>query len=312
MTAPGPSPSPSPAPIDGWLAVFPSMAPLREQLVRGASSEAPLLVVGEPGVGRSTLARALHAASRRAAGPLVELDVGSVPVDLFESELFGHRAGSFTGAARDRRGRVAEAEGGTLVLDRVEELPIEIQPKLLRLLAERVYAPLGGREIAADVRFVSVASEDLDRRVARGDFREDLYYRLEVIAFEVPPLRRRAGDLAVAAPAILEDLRRRYGRGELRLAEEDLDWMRGYSWPGNLRQLRNLLERAVVLQQQGELRVARPGEGSRERPGTLHEVEARAIRDALSYTRGHQGRAAELLGISRKGLWEKRKRHRIP
>jgi DNA-binding NtrC family response regulator len=312
VTAPGSSAPPDAGPIDGWLAAFPSMAPLRAQLVRGAASEAPLLVVGEPGVGRTSLARALHAASGRAGGPLVEVDVGSVPVELFESELFGHRAGSFTGAARDRRGRLAEAEGGTLLLDRVEELPIEIQPKLLRLLAERVYAPLGGRDTAADVRFLSVASEDLAERVARGDFREDLFYRLEVIAFEVPPLRRRAGDLAVAVPAILEDLRRRYGRGELRLAEEDLGWMLQHPWPGNLRQVRNLLERAVVLQQEGELRVEHPREAAQEQPRTLEEVEVESIRRALSFTRGHQGRAAELLGISRKGLWEKRKRHGIP
>jgi len=300
-------------PIEAWLAgAFPSMSPLREQLRRGARSEAPLLIVGEPGVGRSSLARALHAASRRAAGPLVEVDVGSVPVELFESELFGHVAGAFTGAERERIGRIGEAQEGTLLLDRVEELPIDVQPKLLRFLSERVYSPLGGRERGADVRVMAVGSHDLTLRVERGDFRQDLFYRIEVIAFEIPPLRRRLQDLRAAIPSVLEDLRRRYGRNELTIIEEDLAWMLEHSWPGNLRQVRNLLERSAVLQRDGVLRLDRPGATSDERPSTLEESERAAILRALSYTRGHQGRAAELLGISRKGLWEKRKRYGIP
>jgi DNA-binding NtrC family response regulator len=300
-------------PIDAWLAaICPSMSPLRTQLERASRSAAPLLIVGEPGVGRTSLARALHASSRRSAGPLVEVDVGSIPVDLFESELFGHVAGSFTGADRDRTGRIGDAEGGTLLLDRVEELPIGVQPKLLRFLAERVYVPLGGRETGADVRVLAIGAHDLATRVKRGRLREDLYYRLEVIAFEIPPLRRRPQDLRAAVASMLEDLRQRYGRAELAVGETDLRWMLESPWPGNLRQVRNLLERAAVLQSDGQLRLQRAGAGGEERPASLEDVERGAIVRALAYTRGHQGRAAQLLGISRKGLWEKRKRLGIP
>jgi len=300
-------------PIEAWLdGAFPSMAPLREQLRRGARSDAPLLIVGEPGVGRTSLARALHSASPRATRALVEVDVGSIPVELFESDLFGHVAGAFTGAERERIGKIGAALGGTLLLDRVEELPISVQPKLLRFLSERVYSPLGGRETSSDLRVLAVASHDLALRVERGDFRRDLFHRLEVIAFEIPPLRRRPGDLEAALPTLLDDLSRRYGRAELAIAEEDLRWMLEHAWPGNLRQVRNLLERAAVLQGEGVLRLARPVAAADECPRTLEETERAAIVQALSYTRGHQGKAAALLGISRKGLWEKRKRHGIP
>jgi DNA-binding NtrC family response regulator len=285
---------------------------------RAAASEAPVLLLGESGSGRSTLARALHAASRRAAGPLVEVDVASLPSSLFESEIFGYRAGAFTGADRAIEGRVARAEGGTLVLDQIEELPLAVQGKLLRLLAERRYAPLGGGEVDADVRFVATASEDLPLRVARGAFRQDLFYRLEVLAFRLPPLRERQADLPAIAAHLLADLGERFGHSGLTLAPGALAWFRDYSWPGNLRELRNLLERCLVMSAGGThaplspLDPAPPAEAIEIRPRPLVEMEQEAIRRALAYTRGNQREAAELLGISRKALWEKRKRYGIP
>ena len=289
---------------------FPVLAESLRGAERAAASEAPVLILGEPGSGRSTLARAIHGAGPRAAGPLVEVDPGAVPSTLFESEFFGYRAGAFTGAEGGNAGRVARAEGGTLLLDHVEELPLAVQPKLLRLVAERRYAPLGGPEVEASVRFLAIGAEDLRRRVAREAFRADLYYRLEVLAFRVPPLRERRADLPAVLDALLADLGERFGRPDAALAPAARAWMLEHSWPGNLRQLRNVLERGLILAAEGPIDPPPTAAGVAEtRPRTLLEVEKEQIRHALAYTRGHQGRAAELLGISRKALWEKRKRY---
>lgn len=309
----GEAPPPRPVlTLDRLLGDFPALAAALGGLRRAAATDAPVLILGEPGTGRTTLARALHAAGPRAGGPLVELDPGAVPAGLLESELFGHRAGAFTGAHATRPGRLGHAAGGTLVLDHVEELPLAAQPKLLRLLSERRYTPLGGEERRADVRFVAVGPPDLATRVERGAFREDLFYRLEVLAFHLPPLRRRSGEIDRIAAHLLADLGERFGR-RAELAPEALEWMARHPWPGNLTQLRNLLERELVLAAEGEtLRPEPPGDLAGPVPRPLDEVEAEEIRRALAYTRGHQGRAAELLGISRKALWAKRKRHGIP
>jgi DNA-binding NtrC family response regulator len=316
----------------------PALAGSLRGVERAAATDVPVLLLGEPGSGRSSLARALHAASARAAGPLVEVDPGALPSALFESELFGYRAGAFTGAAAASAGRVARAAGGTLVLDHVEELPLASQPKLLRLLAEQRYAPLGGEEVAAEARFVAIGPEDLAERVARGAFRADLYYRLEVVAFRVPPLRERREDLPALLDTMLADLGERFGRPGLELAPAARAWMLEHAWPGNLRQLRNSLERGLILggpetsptARAGAARRLAPGEraaaidppqqpewtadpdASGQPPPPLVEIEKEHIRATLAYTRGHQGRAAALLGISRKALWEKRRRYGIP
>lgn len=278
---------------------------------RAAASEAPVLIAGEPGTGRSLLAQLLHRASGRAAGPLIEADLAAIPSELFESELFGHRAGAFTGAVESHPGRVGRADGGTLVLDHIEEIPLGSQPKLLRLLAEGRYTPLGGAERSTDLRLVSIGSVDLGERVERGDFRRDLYYRLEVLAFRLPALRERLGDLEVLVEGLLADICRRLDRPMPELAPAALDWMRAYHWPGNLRQLRNVLERAVVLPTEGPI-APQPPDDLEAPPRRLEEVEREEIEKALAYTRGHQGKAARLLGISRKTLWEKRRRYGLP
>jgi DNA-binding NtrC family response regulator len=293
------------------LGDFPVLAePLRGAL-RAAATEAPVLLLGEPGSGRSTVARALHGASPRAAGPLVEVDPGVVPGTLFESEFFGYRAGAFTGAEQAGEGRVARAQGGTLVLDHIEELPLPAQPKLLRLIAEKRYAPLGGREVEADVRFIAIGPGDLPRRVETESFRADLFYRLEVLTFRLPALRERRAELPRILDLLLADLAFRFGVPQPVVAPRALSWMLEHAWPGNLRQLRNVLERALVMGEGGALDPP-PEAGGEGRPRTLLEVEKEEIRRALAFSRGHQGRAAELLGISRKALWEKRKRYGIP
>lgn len=298
----------APAAFDAFLRAGPSLRPLYEQIARAARSEAPILILGPAGSGRSTLARAVHEASDRRDGPLVEVDVAAIPSTLFESELFGHRPGAFSGADRAAVGRVARAEGGTLLLDRVEELPLASQPKLLRLLAERRYTPLGGGDLAADVRFVAVGSADLDRRVRDRTFRSDLYFRLEVLPFALPGLDERRQDLPAVLEYFLADLGERTGRHPLRLSDRALGWMLDYGWPGNLRQVRNVIERALVESPAATV-LDPPAPADRSgRPVSLAEMEQRQIEAALAYTRGHQGKAAALLGISRKTLWEKRKR----
>jgi DNA-binding NtrC family response regulator len=302
----------APAAFDAFLRAGPSLRPLYEQIGRAAASEAPILILGPPGSGRSSLARAVHEASQRRDGPLVEVDIAAIPSSLFESEFFGHRPGAFTGADRGNPGRVARAEGGTLLLDRVEELPLASQPKLLRLLAERRYTPLGGGDREADVRFVAVGAEDLEHRVRRRAFRSDLYFRLEVLTFAIPGLAARRKDLPTVLDHFLADLGARSGRPPLRLSDRARRWMLDFGWPGNLRQVRNVLERALVESPEGAVLDPPPPADPSGRPASLAEVEKRQIEAALAYTRGHQGRAAAMLGISRKTLWEKRKKLDLP
>lgn len=289
----------------------PDLARALSGIRRAAAAESPVLLLGEPGSGRSTLARALHEASPRRTGPRIDVDPGAVPLDLLESDLFGHRPGAFTGATKARAGRVERAAGGTLVLDHVEELPLSVQPKLLRLLSDLRFAPLGGRERRANVRFVAIGVDDLPWRVEQGAFRQDLYYRLDVLAFRIPPLRQRRADMPALLDTLLDDLGERFERPGLTLSDRARVWMQRHSWPGNLRQLRNLLERELVLARGNRLDPP-PPEGREQVPQSLLDLERQAIRQALAYTRGHQGEAAELLGISRKALWQKRKRYGIP
>jgi len=305
--------SPS-TPSSAFSALFhhtPSLESFLGSARRAALSEAPILILGEPGTGRSTLARGLHAISGRSQGPLVEVDISAIPCTLFESELFGFRAGAFTGAELSVDGRVERARGGSLLLDHVEDIPQDAQPKLLRILAEKRFAPLGGQDRIADVRFLGIASEDLPERVTQGSFRQDLFYRLEVATLRLPPLRERRSDLEFLTDFFLGDLEQRFGTDSLEVTPGAQSWMQEYSWPGNLRELRNVLERALITQGAGPLDPPCP-DRREGRPEPLHEVEKRQILRALAYTRGHQGKAAKLLGISRKTLWEKRRRYEIP
>ena len=301
----------SAGPISDLYASTPSLSAFLDGAVRAARSEAPILILGEPGSGRSTLARGLHAVSRRSQGPLVEIDISAIPCTLFESEVFGHLAGAFTGADQTLPGRVARADGGSLLLDHVEDIPLASQPKLLRVVAEKRFAPLGGAEREADVRFLGIASEDLPERVAQGGFRRDLFYRLEVVTLRLPPLREHREDFESLTRFFLDDLGRRFGRGDLELSVAAREWMEEYPWPGNLRELRNVLERALITQDGARLDPPCPDrQGGRPEP--LEEIEKRHILRALAFTRGRKGEAADLLGISRKTLWEKRRRYEIP
>jgi DNA-binding NtrC family response regulator len=299
---------------------------------RVASSSCTVLVSGESGTGKELFVAALHEASPRANGPFVAINCGAVPEALIESELFGHAKGAFTGAHAQRRGRVAEAEGGTLFLDEIGELPLSMQVKLLRLLQQREYSPVGdSRTLKCDIRVVVATHRDLEQEVAEGRFREDLYYRLNVIHVLVPALRERKSDLGALVEHFLRVCSERAGRDDLTgFTPDALDALIAYDWPGNVRELENTVERAALLSigpmiglgdlpprvrsqpsfPQAAQSHALPGEGLDLR-ATVERYENNLIRQAMERTGGNKNRAAQLLHMNRTTLVEMIKRKRI-
>ena len=226
----------------------PAIVELRATVAKVARSQAPVYIAGESGVGKELVARTIHADGARAGGPFVPVNCGAIPGELMESEFFGHRKGSFTGAHADKAGLFQAADGGTLFLDEVAELPLPMQVKLLRAIQEKSIRPVGASaEVPVDVRILSATHKDLAALVAEGKFRHDLYYRINVIELRVPPLRERGGDLPGLAEAILQRLAATHGRPTPALGEDALAALRAYPFPGNVRELENILERALAL-----------------------------------------------------------------
>ena len=296
-------------------------------LFRAAPTPATILILGESGTGKSVAARAVHERSSVAEKPLVTVSCPSLSKELLESELFGHTKGSFTGAVKDQWGKVKVADGGTLFLDEIGELPLEIQPKLLRLLQEREYERLGDHKTyKANVRVIAATNRDLAKAVEDGEFREDLYYRLNVITVEMPSLRSRPCDLAKFAHSYVEFFAKQIGRKLEGFSKEALACIQQYDWPGNLRELRNAIERAVILAETNEVRpkdlpldVGKPnsattgGSGGTVRVGgafSLEELESEHIRRIVASTESLTA-AAELLGIDQATLYRKRKKMAI-
>ena len=282
---------------------------------KAADSEASVLLLGESGTGKSTLARALHHRSPRRGGAFVTVSCPSLSRELLESELFGHVKGAFTGAHAETRGRVAAADGGTLFLDEIGELPLEIQSKLLRLLQEKEYERVGeSKPRRANIRVLSATNRDLARAVREGKFREDLFYRLNVISVRLPSLRERAKDIERLALLHLEDLGARSGKPARQFSPAAIDAIRRYPWPGNLRELRNVIERAVILSDGGQIGVedlsesiTTPSDIRLGGPFDLEKIEAEHIRRLVENT-PTLDEAARVLGVDPATLYRKRKK----
>jgi NtrC-family two-component system response regulator AlgB len=302
----------------------PVMRAVMDVLMRAAKSTASVLILGESGTGKSVAARALHEQSHFRDNPFVTVSCPALSKELLESQLFGHVRGSFTGALRDHWGKVKAAEGGTLFLDEIGDLPLEIQPKLLRLLQEKEYERVGETITRrSDVRIVAATNRDLKKRVAEGAFREDLYYRLNVITVEMPPLRARPRDVLRFAEHYVRHCAVQFARKVEGFTDEAADCIRRYSWPGNLRELRNTIERAVILAPDtmitaadlpAEIRQNLAGPGvANDAPlhagamVSLQSLEEQHIRRVLEVT-ASMNEAAEILGIDQATLYRKRKK----
>jgi transcriptional regulator with GAF, ATPase, and Fis domain len=246
--------------LSGEMAIIgqcPAMKQLGRDIRRVGETDASVLIIGETGVGKELIARAIHALSSRSSIPMVCLNCAALPENLVESELFGHKKGAFTGATAEREGRFALADGGTLMLDEIGELPLNVQSKLLRTLQEGIYEPLGGDgPLTTDVRIIAATHRDLAEMVAEGMFREDLYFRLNVFPIEIPPLRDRGDDILLLANEFLSKLARQLGRRVHEFGPSDLAILKDYDWPGNVRELQNTIERALIISSTSEIDLA--------------------------------------------------------
>jgi two-component system, NtrC family, response regulator AlgB len=310
----------SPAPILEFGS--PAMRESMDILLRAAKTPASILITGESGTGKGVLARAVHQHSHLSDKPLVTISCPSLSRELLESEMFGHVKGAFTGALRDHWGKVKEAAGGTLFLDEIGDLPGEIQPKLLRLLQEREYERVGENITRhSEVRIIAATSRDLKKQIAAGAFREDLYFRLNVIVVEMPPLRERGGDLLCFAGYFLKYFAARCRQNITGFSIEAAACIRAYPWPGNLRELRNAIERAVIMARSGQIAPqdfpteVRNGGGARAcsdlpqigSPISMEKLEEMHLRKVLENTQCVTD-AAAILGIDRATLYRMRKR----
>jgi DNA-binding NtrC family response regulator len=297
----------------GVVAESPGMKRVLSLLSRAARVDSAVLIRGESGTGKELLARALHAGGARQKGPFVAVNCSAIPEALLESQLFGHRRGAFTDAREDQTGLFQQAEGGTLFLDEIGDMPPALQAKLLRVLQEREIRPLGATSsIAVDVRVVAATHRDLEAMCASGQFRQDLYYRLNVITLRIPPLRERPSDIVPLVAHFLDKHASRMGRAGLTVSREAMDSLRAHSWPGNVRELENVIERAVVLGQNPVIAPSDLSEGMTH-PATdivtdvrsLSAVEREEIIRALRSVSGNKTAAARLLGLDRKTLYRK-------
>jgi two-component system response regulator PilR (NtrC family) len=310
--------------LDNIIGSSPAMEKLKQTVRTVASTASTVLIHGESGTGKELVARAVHICSPRATDPFVSVNCGAFPETLLESELFGYLKGAFTGANQNKRGLFEVAGGGTIFLDEISEMTLAMQVKLLRVLQERTVRPVGGTsEIPIDVRVIAATNRDLDKAVAENSFREDLYYRLNVIPIRVPNLRERREDIPLLANHFLKKYAAAARRSILRVNQNSLDALCGYEWPGNVRQLENTVERAVALEKTDELHVELPAEKAKARAaavgasgggsdiapgevlpqgvgmeGYVANIERSLLQNALDHSHGVQTKAADLLGIS--------------
>lgn len=297
------------------------MKALRQQLKLMAGTNGRVLIYGESGTGKELVAHAIHRSSQRFNGPFVEVNCAAIPEDLIENELFGSRRSNGDGIADYKIGKFQKAHCGTLFLDEVGDMSLKTQAKVLRALDEHRFEPIGApQSIQVDVRVIAATNKNLEKEIERGNFREDLFYRLNVIPFTVPPLRERAEDIPLLADHFLREFTRAYGRKSKDLSPDAIEALTQYSWPGNVRELRNLMERLVILHPQGRVETRHlsldsgrraPADRGNAYFGSLHDVKEAAERDyilrKLDETGGNVTHAAELLGLERSNLYRKMK-----
>jgi two-component system nitrogen regulation response regulator NtrX len=298
------------------------MKALRQQIALMAATNGRVLIFGESGTGKELVAHAIHAQSLRNDEMFVEVNCAAIPEDLIESELFGHRMGSFSGAATDKEGKFQKAHGGTLFLDEIGDMSLKTQSKVLRTLDEQRFTPVGSEEpITVDARVIASTNKDLEEEISIGNFREDLFYRLNVIPFSVPPLRERKEDVPLLARHFLKEFSATYGRRPREITDDAVDTLMRYSWPGNVRELRNVIERIVIMNPTTSKfdrkhlppLVHRDGSRRTSTPefSTLHQARAAYERDyilkKLDENHGNVSRTAEVLGLERSHLYRKMK-----
>jgi two-component system nitrogen regulation response regulator NtrX len=297
-----------------------AMGQLLEQVAMAAPTNGRVLIYGENGTGKELVARTIHMRSRRMKGPFIEVNCAAIPEELIESELFGHMKGAFTGAVSDRRGKFELADGGTLFLDEIGDMSVKTQAKVLRALQEQVVEPVGGTSsVKVDVRVIAATNKDLPSEIRAGHFREDLYFRLNVIPIFVPPLRDRDSDIPLLAEHFMAEFAREYGRRPKKLDAGAATGLRSYRWPGNVRELRNVIERLMIMVPGDTITVADLGfldlaiAAAPETPGAppvpLHEARDRFEREyilrALAAQNGNISRTADALGVERSNLYRK-------
>jgi two-component system nitrogen regulation response regulator NtrX len=299
-----------------------TMRELRTQIAMAAPTNGRVLIYGENGTGKELVARSVHALSRRRGGPFIEVNCAAIPEELIESELFGHVKGAFTGAVSDRRGRFEAADGGTIFLDEIADMSLKTQAKVLRVLQEQVVDPVGGASsVRVDVRVIAATNKDLPGEIRANRFREDLYFRLNVIPVFVPPLRDRDEDVPLLADHFMQELAREYGRRPKRLDGGALATLRRYTWPGNVRELRNVIERLLIMVSgetigvehlaflDGQATIAAPSVDAAGELVPLHEARERFERDyilrTLAAQHGNISRTADVLGVERSNLYRK-------
>jgi DNA-binding NtrC family response regulator len=318
------------APPGTLIGTSPAMVAVYKTVARVAPTNSTVLILGESGTGKELIARALHQHSPRARSPFVTVDCGTLTETLLESELFGHVRGAFTGAVADKKGVFEQAQGGTCFLDEIGDISLNMQAKLLRVLQEHEVRRVGGKEwVKVDVRVVAATNKDLMDLVRQGGFRQDLYYRLHVVSLHLPALRERPEDIPALATHFLRHYSQQSGKPLIAIAEEAMDYLRAYPWPGNIRELENVIERAVALSSQpsvlaedlpAEVREATASSSSvdparaEQSPAsdlaTLEEVKRHHVLRVLGHTHGNISRAAEILAIDRRSLYRMLKRYK--
>ena len=300
------------SPLDGVVAVSDAMVRVCRMIEKLAPTNATVLLLGESGTGKEVLARALHRLSGRAQAHFVAINCAAIPESLLESELFGHEKGAFTGAHKQTQGKIEYANGGTLFLDEIGDMPLSLQTKLLRFLQERTIDRVGGREaIAVDVRVICATNRDLTASLAAQSFRQDLFYRVNEVTVSIPPLRERSGDAVLIAQCLLEDRARRHDRPVRRFTADAIHAIQSYAWPGNIRELENKVNAAVIMAEGKQVTAADLGFASGNDDleflnlrGARQQAEAQAVRRALAIASGNLSRTATLLGVTRPTLYD--------